>query len=264
MYKKINGSIVLSTGLLIISMIIYAIHYIIFGHAEDTISGIILSLGYVPLGMIYEILILDKILEAREKIKSTNKINMLMGSFYHEIGNRILNLIVEGDRSIKEVQVYTQVSLLWEADQFQTLSEVLTSYKCDLDIDNINLDEINNMLDLESKFLLSLITNPMLDEYEDFGNMIMSLLHLRDELQSRFYNKMLMDYEKIHIRNDICRVYRHLLLQWVDYMKHLKDVYPELYVKALINSPFDSRDSEEKDREFLEINKVLLEDDLSN
>lgn len=261
MHKEIRGSIMINIVLLIMSMIIYTIHYMVFGHANETLSGIILSLAYVPLGMICQILIFDKILEARERIKAANKMNMLVGSFYHEVGNKLLDLIVKGDKAIKEVQAYTQISLKWEIDEFQLLSQILREYKCNLDIDIINLEEISRILELENKFLLGYITNPILDEYEEFGNMIISLLHLSDELKSRYNNKTLMDYEKIHIRNDICCAYNRLLLQWVDYMQYLKGVYPELFVKALINSPFDSRTKEEKDYEFLMVNKLLEKED---
>ena len=59
------------------------------------------------------------------------------------------------------------------------------------------------------------------------------------------------DYEKEHIKQDIDIVYRLLARRWVNYMYHLKEFYPQLFVKALINSPFDNRDYKVKDREIL-------------
>ncbi|MDP2044073.1 MAG: hypothetical protein Q8K15_02750, partial [Candidatus Omnitrophota bacterium] len=45
------------------------------------------------------------------------------------------------------------------------------------------------------------------------------------------------DYQ--HLSGDIIRVYQQLILQWLDYMKHLKQDYPYLFSLATRMNPFD-------------------------
>lgn len=77
---------------------------------------------------------------------------------------------------------------------------------------------------------LELISNSVFEEQEKFNEMIMSLLHLRDELSCRCKEDELGDYLKAHISAEICKCYKFLLLHWVDYMKDMKEFYPSLYV----------------------------------
>ena len=85
-------------------------------------------------------------------------------------------------------------------------------------------------------------------EHESFSDMAISLFHLRDELQDRYF-KMEYEcgcYDRQHLAKDIKVSYRLMVNGWVMYMKHLKEEYPQLFVKEMINNPFDNRSFEEK------------------
>lgn len=242
------------------SVALYAIHFFIFSNVRETISGIILSLAYVPIGVFYNILVADKFIEKQEQFRDQKKMNIIIGSFYHEVGTNLIKLIVPGDRTINDIGYCCKIDHTWTKESFDELSKTVKDYKCILDIEDINLELLRKRLDVDDNFILNLLINPGLDEYNEVSAMLMALLHLRDELVTRTSKGELKRYEKMHITKDICRAYKELLVQWVEYMKILKEYYPALFVKALIMSPFDNRDESEKDREFLQLTEKDVKD----
>lgn len=160
------------------------------------------------------------------------------------MGSQILSLLVEGDERIEEVEEYCHLNIDWEDENFEKLSDVFIDYKCSLSIDKVNLEKLDSILEGEGEFLISLIMNPMIDEYEEFTNLLMALIHLRDELNTRYKDNDMAEYEKAHVTEDMFKVYRFLILQWIDYMKHLREFYPALYIKEIMDSPFGRRTNE--------------------
>jgi hypothetical protein len=68
-------------------------------------------------------------------------------------------------------------------------------------------------------------------------------LQLKEELGHRDDFATLPEPDRQHLAGDIDRVYRLLVSQWVDYMKHLKDNYPFLFSLAMRTNPFDRQAS---------------------
>ncbi|MGL5152820.1 MAG: hypothetical protein ACRC7N_19865 [Clostridium sp.] len=259
MFKSLRKRASLMIVLAVLSIIMYGIHYKIFGNAKETASNIVLSLAFVPIGIFYNILIIDKILEAREKIKIANKINIIVGAFYSEVGTKVLTELIKGDLTISEITMCSKITKHWTNESFKLLKETVESYDCELDINLMDLNNLNRILDEKDDFILSLISSPMLEEYDEFTDMLISLYHVRDELRTRLIEGEIKEYEKAHLRKDICRAYLKIIIQWVDYMEHLKLYYPSLFIKALITSPFDDRTLQEKDKEYLELKDDEME-----
>jgi hypothetical protein len=76
-------------------------------------------------------------------------------------------------------------------------------------------------------------------EHESFTNLLWAVFHLTDELAHRRDLKKLPDSDYEHLAGDIKRAYYQLVLQWLDYMKHLKHDYPYLFSLAMRTNPFD-------------------------
>lgn len=241
------------------SLLLYFIHYLVFGNLSQTVSGVILSMAYVPIGIFYNLLIVDKFMEKRDKIESQKKMNVLVGSFYHEVGTTLLEIITKGDETIDEISGCCMINSKWTDESFNLLSETLQQYECIIDLEKIDLEKLKNFLDNKDGFILDILISPIVNEYDELSSMLIALLHLRDELVTRNYEHNLKEYEKNHIKKDICRAYMALLDQWVDYMKILKGYYPALFTKALINSPFDRRNQMEKDMEYLNLSRKDVE-----
>ena len=94
--------------------------------------------------------------------------------------------------------------------------------------------------------IISFIGNPTLMEHEVFSELLMMLFHLIQEFDDRYYNVICNYCDDNHIGEDISICYRELSESWVQYMKHLKNEYPQLFVKAMLHNPFDKRNVDKK------------------
>lgn len=250
MNKQRKGYILSIIFLSSVSTMLYLIHFIFFKEPIDTIANIITSLAFAPIQMIFDLLVIDKIMEIRENAKKAKKINMIIGSFYNVIGNDILTMLVKADPDNPSIKSMARVSKHCCEEDFWQLKNDLMNYDFKIDINELNLNDLNLILEKNKNFLIDLMISSVIDEDEEFSIMVMAVVHLRDEFATRRSNG-LEEYEVLHIKKDVENAYRLLTYQWVDYMKHLKEFYMQLFAKALIQSPFDDRSNLEKDKEFL-------------
>jgi len=101
------------------------------------------------------------------------------------------------------------------------------------------LENIKNFLKEKRQFLLNLLENPNLLEHESFTNLLWAVFHLTDELTHRKGLDRLPETDYQHLAGDIERAYHLLIVEWLNYMKHLKANYPYLFSLAVRTNPFD-------------------------
>lgn len=236
--NEFKSTVLISVTMTSIAIALYVSHYIIFGEIRATISGLILSLAYVPIGVIFNVLILDRIFKKSNEIRLERRINIIIGSFFHEIGNDLINYIVAGDENIDLLRYLCDATIDWNDKNFKELAEIIKEYECKIEIDKIDLESLKVILGSKEDFILDLIINSNLDEYEGFGEMLMRILHVRDEFDSLFIDGSINQQDKLHMTIDICKAYKSLLVFRVDYIKNLKEYYPLMFVKLMKNSPF--------------------------
>ena len=67
--------------------------------------------------------------------------------------------------------------------------------------------------------------------------------HLTEELEARKSLADLPEADIRHIAGDIQRVYRHLMVEWLCYVEHLKSNYPYLFSLVTRMHPFQEHPS---------------------
>ena len=254
MKKKTKETILIGTGLVALSLFLHYIHYLIFKDAHHTMIFLVADIAFIPMDVFFTTLILDRFLEKREKDHLLGKLNMLIGVFYTEVGTKLLLNIVEGDNDREFLSGASITNDTWKKKSFEKLKHDYT-----VDINKVSLEDIRKNLDANKDLLISLIANENLIEHETFTEMLMSIMHLREELNTRLSMDM-QEYELEHIEKDIMLAYKYLTIEWAEYMKYLSEEYPVLYCKALINNPFDTRSKSEKDKCYLKEYKKQYKD----
>ncbi|ACX72758.1 conserved hypothetical protein [Methanocaldococcus vulcanius M7] len=235
-YIAIIGIVLVS-----LSIFIYVVHYLIFGKVEYILSYFLLHLAFVPIEVLLVSLIIEEILEHREKIKMLEKLNMVVGSFFNSVGEDLLRMILKGDEgNIKE---YLNISQDWDKKDFEKAKELLKEYDYDINIEKVDLKALKDFLEEKREFLLRLMENPLLLEHEKFTEVLMAVFHLADELHRRKNLDNLPKSDLEHLKNDIIRAYKLLVVQWLDYLTHLKEKYPYLYSLCLRSNPFREENS---------------------
>lgn len=119
----------------------------------------------------------------------------------------------------------------------------LKEYDYRIEIQKANLKELKIFLLQKREFLLTLLENPNLLEHGTFTELLWAVFHLTEELSFREDLEQLPDSDYNHLSVDIRRAYHLLIVEWLAYMKHLKDNYPYLFSLASRMNPFDANAS---------------------
>ena len=205
-----------------------------------TVILIILGVGTF-LGVIANVT--EMMLSRREKQVRMEKLKMVIGVFFSEVGTQLIKDFADYDPNFDEVRKGLIVTEKWTHQDFITVSRHLKNSAFAVEIQNVDWQPLANFLIGKRDFLVRLLENPILLEHESFTNLLRAVFHLTEELDFREDLKQLPHADRMHIAGDIKRVYHLLVDQWLDYMEHLKDNYPYLFNLAMRTNPFDRKAS---------------------
>jgi hypothetical protein len=241
--KRPSWQVILGIFLVLSSSILYLIHFAIFKDAHHIFLYLIGDIAFVPIEVLLVTLVLHHLLSAREKRAKLEKLNMIVGAFFSEIGIKLLNLFSDFDPKLNELRKNLIVTHGWSDQQFADVHRRLRTYDYQVDIQINDLQHLRRLLIGERDFMLRLLENPNLLEHETFTQLLWGIFHLLEELILREDFRNLPKEDLEHLANDIKRAYVLLSQQWLDYMKHLKENYPFLFSLAMRTNPFDQNAS---------------------
>ncbi|BEP28204.1 hypothetical protein [Helicovermis profundi] len=243
--------------LITFSIIMYITHFLIFRNLEHLFIFLISDIAFVPLEVFLVSLVIEQLIEKQEEQKIIKKMNMLVGMFYQEIGNELLTFFVNADIELEKNKDCLMINFDWKKENYKNLKNIVKKHSHDIDFNKIKLDKLHLLLKKNRDLIVNLITNPVLLEKEYFSDVLMSIFHLLDELESRDYKKLSKE-DNDHMKVDAKRVYEFLSIEWVVYMEQLQMAYPYLFFTALKNNPYDSREGSEIEKEImLKINNKI-------
>ena len=178
------------------------------------------------------------IIQRRQLSLHRHRMDMLIGVFYTEVGNKLLHTFTRFDPNIANFRKDFMVTAQWSAAEFQHLKTRLNAYKHNIDVKLLDLEEIRVYLQEKGNLLIHQLENPDLVENERYAELLWAVVHLRDELAARAAFKNLPETDIDHLVIDVERAYMLLTQQWIDYMQYLKNRYPFLFSLALRTNPF--------------------------
>jgi hypothetical protein len=237
--KHLKWQILLSASLLALSAIVYLIHYAIFRDAHHIFIYMIGDIAFVFTEVLLVTIIIHQVLAFREKRLLLEKLNMIIGAFFSEVGKELLQLFATFDPQVDRIRQSLVVTDRWSTEQFLEVSKRLTEYRHDIDITRNSLDTLKQTLVREREFLLRLLENQNLLEHDSFTSLLMAVFHLTEELESRGDFAQIPEADRKHLAIDMKRAYSLLISEWLSYMKHLKENFPYLFSFAMRTNPFD-------------------------
>ena len=179
----------------------------------------------------------------REQQERVKKVNMVLGVFFSEIGNRLLAFFAAADPEIESLRHHLLIKVERTASDFRAGQAVLDRQRLAVEIARVELGELRELLAGKRDFLVRLLENPVLIEHEEFAETLLAIFHLTEELAYRSDPSHSPAADLNHLAGDIRRAYRSLTLRWLFYMEHQKTNYPYLFSLALRVNPFDPQAS---------------------
>lgn len=229
--------------LIVLSISVYYAHFLIFRDAHHIFIYLIGDVAFVFIEVLMVTLVLHQLLHFREKKSLLNKLNMVIGAFFSEVGTELLRVFSDLDLEAGKVKGRLIVRSDWTEKDFLKVKKEFIRHAPKIDVNDENLSELKNFLKGKRHFLLRLLENPNILEHDSFTDLLWSVFHLTEELDYRGEITDLPDKDYGHLKGDMERVYSRLISEWLDYVSHLKNDYPYLFSMTMRTNPFDSKAS---------------------
>jgi hypothetical protein len=225
--------------MLVASLVLYGIDYRLFGQWREIGFGFLGNLAFLPIYVLFVTLMIERVLKAREREALRQKLNMVIGVFFSEVGTVLLRDGFGFVRDCGSLPENMKVSGDWNDADFSAAAEYVNSHAIAIDSRKGDLGELRSFLVSRRQFMLGLLENPNLLEHDDFTELLWAVFHLVEELEYRHDFSKLPASDLDHLSGDIKRAYTHLLSQWLHYMQHLKNDYPYLFSLAIRTNPLN-------------------------
>jgi hypothetical protein len=194
------------------------------------------EIAFLPVNVLIVTLILHRILGEREKRARIEKLNMVVGVFFSEVGTALMGVFLRADTDLEQIRPHLLVTGDWPATAFARVARRLAENSFAVAMNRVDLYELR-------AFLLGLLESPTLLEHESFTDLLQAVFHLTEELEKRAELMGLPVTDVDHLAADIRRAYGLVIARWLDYMRHLKEHYPYLFSLAMRTNPFDEHAS---------------------
>ena len=100
------------------STTLYLLDYFIIGSARDIASSFLGNLAFLPIYVIFVTLMIEQIMRQRERQTIMRKLNMVIGVFFSEVGNRLLKELSAYVVMCDDLRSQLQVNGQWKEDGF--------------------------------------------------------------------------------------------------------------------------------------------------
>ncbi len=236
---KYSWQLKLGILLLLFSFFVYFVKFVVLGDPENTYYYVFNALGFLPINVLLVTLVLNELLSVRARRERLEKMNMVIGTFYSEVGTDLLKMFARADPHISTLERSLLIQGNWNDQDFIGVRKIMEAYSFHTDITCQGFEEMRPFLRARRDFLLRLLENPVLLEHQAFTELLRAVFHFTEELERRECLTDLPEADHGHLKGDVERIYRLLTLEWLSYMKHLHSHYPYLFSLAMRTNPFD-------------------------
>lgn len=181
----------------------------------------------------------EMMLAKREMEARMQKLNMVIGVFFSEVGVGLLDIFSHYDPEFDKIRPSLIFNTNWTDRDFQSAIKDSRDHAFGVQMDLVDLAVLKGFLMERRDFLVRLLENPVLMEHQSFTDLLRAVFHLAEELAHRSGFDGVPKADGDHLAGDIKRVYHLILGEWLTYMKFLKNNYPFLFSLAIRTNPFD-------------------------
>ena len=241
--KNLKWQLLLSVGLVMLSAGLYLLHFLIFRDVRHIFIYMLGDVAFLPIEVLFVTIIIHQLLSRREKRVKLKKLNMVIGTFFSEVGGGLLKFFLAFEKNHAALKRIVLHDRGWSDRDFRALQSQLRGFAYEIDPAGGDWPGLKAFLGSRREFLLSLLGNPNLLEHDKFTDLLWAVFHLTDELIHRDDFSDLPPADRQHLAQDLRRAFHLLALEWLAYMQHLKRAYPYLFSLAMRTNPFDPQAS---------------------
>jgi len=95
--KGLSWQLLLISSLVFLSLALYLFHYAIFRDSHHIFLYLIGDIAFLPIEVLLVTLVIHRLLSEREKRLLLEKLNMVIGAFFSEVGTLLLTYLSDFD-----------------------------------------------------------------------------------------------------------------------------------------------------------------------
>ena len=154
--RRYSTIIILAGILIVISGLTYLLHYYIFRDVHHIFIYMVGDLAFLPLEVFLVVIVIERILARREKAVILQKLNMVVGAFFSEVGTQLLQRLLSCFDKYKEIQQQFAIDQNWNHTDFKKAMAFATALENKPHCLNIDLEGLRTFLIEKRPFLLGL------------------------------------------------------------------------------------------------------------
>ena len=235
--NKWTSAVVL--GLCGLSAFLYGLDFILFHDGKNEFIWFFRTLSFMPIEVLLVTLLIQKIIDERDKQAKLQKLNMVIGLFFSQVGRNLLTQIIPVDPKAKEKKAKLRLGNDWTISDFDQAIKASEQGHQKLNVTREFFIDFKKTLCLQRDFMIKLLENSALLEHESFSELLTYIFHLIEELDMRRDLLLVGDQDLDHLEVDLRRSYEKLITEWLIYLKHQKKEYPFLYSFSIRTNPFE-------------------------
>jgi hypothetical protein len=237
MKSRFRRMLVLSVSLVVPSAALYGLQLVLFPDPRTVWLGLLSQLAFLPLYYLFTTIVIDAALARKEREDRLRRVNVLVGVFFHEVGDALLARSTGHLSSADRAVCSGRIEAAWDEADFAKARRDVEAAHPRFDLDEAAFLGLAGLLGAHRDGLLRLMQNPSLLEHESFTELLLAVFHLVDEFDRRPAPKEFSAADVAHLEGDLRRAYVLLRTQWLSYVQHLKREYPYLYSLVVRTGP---------------------------
>lgn len=224
-----NYLIFVAVILILLAALLHYVHYLIFRDWHHVFIYMMGDIAFVPLEVLLVVIVVERLLHNHEKQTILDKLNMVIGVFFSELGNRLFRDLIDADAAREQTRKNLAPNMSWQESDFVKALDYARNSTFEIDINKLDLKELRDLIADKRDLLVRLLENPNLLEHERFTDLLWAIFHLGEELSARDFSQPFPASDLEHLKGDTARVYSQLVIEWINYSLHLKNDYPYLF-----------------------------------
>ena len=241
--RRYSFLLLIAGALLLCSAVVYYLHYLIFHDAHHIFIYLVGDVAFVPVEVLLVAIIIERLLSSRDTRAKLEKLNMVIGSFFSEVGTELLGRLTSAMTGRQQLREHLAIGADWTARDFERAIAFAREFPYEVDAGQLDLVALRDMLTKKRDFLLRLLENPNLLEHERFTDLLWAIFHLTEELIARDTLLDLPESDLAHLAGDIQRAHSRLAGECVAYAQHLQSAYPFLFSLVVRTHPLQDHPS---------------------
>ena len=227
--------------LLAVSTMVYLVHYGLFRDAHHILIYLVGDIAFVPLEVLLVVIVIEGMLERRDKAERLQKLNMLIGTFFSELGTTLLGDLTESVTNRSELAPHLCVRGDWTRKDYQAAISFAETFDYEVDAGLLDLKSLEERLQDKRDLLVMMLANPTLLEHGRFTHLLWAIFHLMEELAARGSFDELPKTDLAHLAGDVRRAYALLTREWLYYCRHVQRAYPYIFSIIVRTHPLQER-----------------------